>query len=117
MRVSYLDGSGAQFALFLGLLWNVASQALLLVLPPLGRRLGFSDIQSLLCGVAGTYRQIIALGLMLPGNLAALSLRTPLSAQGKAAGINAIGQVLGLALAALLAVTALRGERAMLPTS
>jgi MFS transporter, DHA1 family, tetracycline resistance protein len=39
-----------------------------------------------------------ALGLMLPGNLASLSLRAGRDAQGKAAGINALGQGLGMAI-------------------
>lgn len=39
-----------------------------------------------------------ALGLMLPGNLASLSLRVGRDAQGKAAGINALGQGLGMAI-------------------
>jgi MFS family permease len=39
-----------------------------------------------------------ALGLMLPGNLASLSLRAGGDAQGKAAGINALGQGLGMAI-------------------
>jgi MFS family permease len=39
-----------------------------------------------------------ALGLMLPGNLASLSLRAGRDAQGKAAGVNAIGQGLGMAI-------------------
>lgn len=43
----------------------------------------------------------VALGLMLPGNLAALSLRTGPSAQGKAAGFNVVGQGLGLAIGPL----------------
>lgn len=43
----------------------------------------------------------IALGLMLPGNLASLSLRTGPGAQGKAAGFNVIGQGLGLAIGPL----------------
>lgn len=38
----------------------------------------------------------IALGLMLPGNLAALSLRAGPSAQSKVAGVNVIGQGIGL---------------------
>ena len=42
-----------------------------------------------------------ALGLMLPGNLASLSLRVGRDAQGKAAGINAIGQGLGMAIGPL----------------
>lgn len=43
----------------------------------------------------------VALGLMLPGNLASLSLRTGPSAQGKAAGLNVVGQGLGLAIGPL----------------
>jgi len=43
----------------------------------------------------------IALGLMLPGNLASLSLRTGPGAQGKAAGFNVVGQGLGLAIGPL----------------
>lgn len=43
----------------------------------------------------------VALGLMLPGNLAALSLRTGPGAQGKAAGFNVVGQGLGLAIGPL----------------
>jgi DHA1 family tetracycline resistance protein-like MFS transporter len=39
-----------------------------------------------------------ALGLMLPGNLAALSLRAGRDAQGKAAGVNAMGQGLGMVI-------------------
>lgn len=39
-----------------------------------------------------------ALGLMLPGNLASLSLRAGGDAQGKAAGVNAIGHGLGMAI-------------------
>ncbi|MGE4373566.1 MAG: MFS transporter [Xanthobacter sp.] len=39
-----------------------------------------------------------AVGLMLPGNLAALSLRTGVDTQGKAAGLNAMGQGLGMSL-------------------
>lgn len=42
-----------------------------------------------------------ALGLMLPGNLASLSLRAGRDAQGKAAGINAFGQGLGMAIGPL----------------
>jgi MFS family permease len=42
-----------------------------------------------------------ALGLMLPGNLASLSLRAGSDAQGKAAGVNAIGQGLGMAIGPL----------------
>ena len=43
----------------------------------------------------------VALGLMLPGNIASLSLRTGPSAQGKAAGFNVVGQGLGLAIGPL----------------
>ena len=39
-----------------------------------------------------------ALGLMLPGNLASLSLRAGRDAQGKVAGVNAIGQGLGMVI-------------------
>jgi DHA1 family tetracycline resistance protein-like MFS transporter len=50
----------AQFALFLGLTINTAGQSfLLVVLPPLGRRLGFSDIQT------GAILSISALLLMV----------------------------------------------------
>lgn len=37
-------------------------------------------------------------GLMVPGNLASLSLRAGVDAQGKAAGVNAIGQGVGMAI-------------------
>jgi MFS family permease len=43
-----------------------------------------------------------SLGLFFPGNLAVLSLRTGIAAQGKIAGINAIGQGLGSAASPLL---------------
>lgn len=43
----------------------------------------------------------LALGLMLPGNLASLSLRVGYGAQGKAAGFNVVGQGLGLAIGPL----------------
>jgi len=42
-----------------------------------------------------------ALGLMLPGNLASLSLRAGLNAQAKAAGLNVVGQGIGLAIGPL----------------
>jgi MFS family permease len=42
-----------------------------------------------------------ALGLMLPGNLASLSLRAGLNAQGKAVGLNVVGQGMGLAIGPL----------------
>jgi DHA1 family tetracycline resistance protein-like MFS transporter len=44
----------------------------------------------------------LGLGLLLPGNLAALSLATGPGAQGKVAGINAIGQGLGLVLGPII---------------
>jgi DHA1 family tetracycline resistance protein-like MFS transporter len=44
----------------------------------------------------------LGLGLLLPGNLAALSLATGVGAQGKVAGINAIGQGLGMVLGPLV---------------
>lgn len=46
-----------------------------------------------------------ALGLMLPGNLASLSLRTGADAQGKAAGLNVVGQGMGLALGPIAGAT------------
>src|SRR6185312_1244713 len=60
----------------------------------------------LLGGFARSYAEIFAalvlfgaaLGLLLPGNLASLSLRVGRDAQGKAAGINALGQGLGMAI-------------------
>lgn len=42
-----------------------------------------------------------ALGLMLPGNMASLSLRAGPNAQAKAAGFNVVGQGLGLAIGPL----------------
>lgn len=58
-----------------------------------------------LCGLARSYAETlailvlfgIALGLLLPGNLASLSLRAGSDAQGKAAGFNMMGQGFGLA--------------------
>jgi DHA1 family tetracycline resistance protein-like MFS transporter len=63
----------------------------------------------LLGGLARSYAEIFAalvlfgaaLGLMLPGNLSALSLRVARDAQGKAAGINALGQGVGMAVGPL----------------
>ncbi|MFZ3179469.1 MAG: MFS transporter, partial [Methylocystis silviterrae] len=63
--------------------------------------------------LAQTYAEIFgalvifgaAIGLMLPGNLAALSLRVGADAQGKAAGINVIGQGMGQALGPVLGAT------------
>ncbi|MBP2232704.1 MFS family permease [Azospirillum agricola] len=42
------------------------------------------------------------LGLLLPGNLATLSLRTPPDAQARAAGLNGVGQGIGMAAGPLL---------------
>jgi MFS transporter, DHA1 family, tetracycline resistance protein len=56
----------------------------------------------------------LGLGLLLPGNLAGLSLATGAGAQGKAAGINAIGQGLGMVLGPLLG-TALYQKGPMVP--
>lgn len=59
-----------------------------------------------LCSVARDYVEIVAtlalfgaaLGFMLPGNLASLSLRAAERAQGKVAGVNVIAQGCGLAI-------------------
>lgn len=53
---------------------------------------GYVALLAGLCGMG------LGLGLLLPGNLAALSLVTGAGAQGKVAGINAIGQGLGMVL-------------------
>ncbi|SMH39410.1 MFS transporter [Azospirillum agricola] len=42
------------------------------------------------------------LGLLLPGNLATLSLRTPPDAQARTAGLNGVGQGIGMAAGPLL---------------
>lgn len=63
----------------------------------------------LICSVVDSYVEIfgslvllgIGLGLMLPGNLASLSLSTGAGAQGKAAGINVVAQGLGQAIGPL----------------
>lgn len=57
----------------------------------------------------------LGLGLLLPGNLAALSLATGPGAQGKVAGINAVGQGLGLVLGPLVG-TALYGKGPFAPS-
>jgi DHA1 family tetracycline resistance protein-like MFS transporter len=57
----------------------------------------------------------LGLGLLLPGNLAALSLATGPGAQGKVAGINAVGQGLGLVLGPLVG-TALYGNGPLAPS-
>lgn len=58
--------------------------------------LALSDLYPLL--VAAMMVTGLSLGLLLPANLALLSLRAPAGSQGKAAGVNAVGQ--GLAMAA-----------------
>lgn len=66
-------------------------------------------LSMLLCGLARSYGEIlavlllfgVALGLIIPGNLACLSLRAGARAQGKAAGVNMMGQGLGLAIGPL----------------
>lgn len=68
---------------------------------------------TLLCGLARSDEETlvvlvafgIALGLLLPGNLTCLSLRAGPRAKGKAAGINMMGQWLGLAAGPLAGAT------------
>lgn len=75
----------------------------------LGAGAALATIALLLATFARAYAELfgalvllgVALGLMLPGNLAALSLRTGPGAQGKAAGFNVVGQGLGLAIGPL----------------
>lgn len=63
-------------------------------------------VAMLLCSLARDYSEVtaalvlfgVALGLMLPGNLASLSLRAGERAQGKIAGLNVVGQGIGLAI-------------------
>jgi DHA1 family tetracycline resistance protein-like MFS transporter len=50
----------------------------------------------------------LGLGLLLPGNLAALSLATGAGAQGKVAGINAVGQGLGMVLGPIVGTALLQ---------
>ncbi len=65
------------------------------------------------CGMIDRFAAIVpvlavfgmALGMILPGNLTLLSLQVAGNAQGKAAGINMIGQALGLAIGPLLGAT------------
>jgi len=52
--------------------------------------------------LAGAVLFGIAMGLMLPGTLASLSFRAGCDQQGKAAGLNVMGQGLGLTLGPLL---------------
>ncbi len=75
----------------------------------LGAGAVLAALSMLLCSFARSYVGIVgalilfgfALGLMLPGNLASLSLRTGTGAQGKVAGVNVVGQGLGLAIGPL----------------
>lgn len=68
-----------------------------------------ATIALLLAALARDYTELfgallllgVALGLMLPGNLASLSLRSGPSAQAKVAGFNVVGQGLGLAIGPL----------------
>ena len=57
---------------------------------------GYAELLAALCVVG------LGLGLLLPGNLAALSLATGADAQGKVAGINAVGQGLGMVIGPML---------------
>ncbi|MGE3539495.1 MAG: MFS transporter [Candidatus Tectimicrobiota bacterium] len=80
----------------------------LLLLGAVGALLGMLGL-----AVASQYNAIVAamvvfggsLGLVFPGNLASLSVRTGEAAQGKTAGINAMGQGLGGATSPLLGAT------------
>ena len=58
--------------------------------------------------LAGLCALGLGLGLLLPGNLAALSLATGAGAQGKVAGVNAIGQGLGMVLGPIVGTTLLQ---------
>ncbi|MDC7789426.1 MFS transporter [Rhodoplanes sp. TEM] len=51
--------------------------------------------------IAGMVGLGAGFGLLLPGNLAALSLRAGPAAQGKAAGVNAVAQGIGMAIGPL----------------
>jgi MFS family permease len=75
-------------------------------------RLGAAGAAVVLAGlaVADSYALLVALlmglglalGLLLPANLAAMSLRTSPAAQGKIAGLNAVGQGLGMVAGPML---------------
>jgi MFS family permease len=75
----------------------------------LGVGAAIAAISLLICSLAVSYAAIfgtlftlgIGLGLMLPGNLAFLSLSTGAGAQGKAAGVNVVAQGLGQAIGPL----------------
>lgn len=89
------------------------------------RRLGWTPSRLLRVGAVGAVLAMLAatvapsavslmgataglgafLGLLLPGNLAVLSLRAGDGAQAKAAGLNAIGQGLGMAAGPMLGAT------------
>lgn len=70
-------------------------------------------IAMLLCSFARDYAEITSslilfgcgLGLMLPGNLASISLRVSEHAQGKIAGVNVIAQGLGFVIGPMAAVS------------
>lgn len=64
--------------------------------------------------IAGTVGLGAGLGLLLPGNLAVLSLRAGASHQGRAAGVNGLAQGLGMAIGPL-AGAALNHYGPMLP--
>jgi MFS family permease len=65
-----------------------------------------ATVAMLVCILARNYLEMfltltllgVALGLMLPGNMASLSLRAGSGAQGKVAGINVVAQGFGLAI-------------------
>lgn len=63
---------------------------------------GYPELLTSLCALG------LGLGLLLPGNLAALSLATGSGAQGKVAGINAVGQGLGMVLGPIVGTTLLQ---------
>lgn len=74
------------------------------------------------CGIVESFAALVptlaifgmALGMVLPGNLTLLSLRADWNAQGKAAGVNMIGQAVGLAIGPLMGA-ALYGASPLLP--
>lgn len=75
----------------------------------LGVGAAIAALSLLICSLVDSYAAIfgtlvmlgIGLGLMLPGNLAFLSLSTGPGAQGKAAGVNVVAQGLGQAIGPL----------------
>lgn len=72
----------------------------------LGTGAAMATLSLILASLGRSYPEIfcalvlfgVAIGLMLPGNLSSISLRAGGGAQGKAAGVNVIGQGLGLAI-------------------